>query len=105
MKSDTHLDSLVFQLTPTRTRCDLVIAANGNMEKIASGLLEPFLAHLKTARDQIAKEGYSITLKPPLHPPPSSPPALHLPSPSPHQNSFYSNILLPSQTTTSVTCN
>eukprot|EP00268_Persea_americana_P010909 TRINITY_DN1447_c0_g1_i13.p1 TRINITY_DN1447_c0_g1~~TRINITY_DN1447_c0_g1_i13.p1 ORF type:complete len:1329 (-),score=349.20 TRINITY_DN1447_c0_g1_i13:743-4729(-) len=64
MKSDTHLDSLVFQLTPTRTRCDLVIAANGNMEKIASGLLEPFLAHLKTARDQIAKGGYSIILKP-----------------------------------------
>lgn len=45
-------------------RCDLVIAANGNMVKIASGLLEPFLAHLKTARDQIAKGGYSITLKP-----------------------------------------
>ncbi|RWR83990.1 titin [Cinnamomum micranthum f. kanehirae] len=64
MESDTLLDSLVFQLTPTRTRCDLVIAANGNMEKIASGLLEPFLAHLKTARDQIAKGGYSITLKP-----------------------------------------
>ena len=45
-------------------RCDLVIAANGNMEKIASGLLERFLAHLKTARDQIAKGGYSIALEP-----------------------------------------
>ncbi|KAF8401934.1 hypothetical protein HHK36_012885 [Tetracentron sinense] len=88
MKSETWLDSAVFQLTPTRTRhyvvvvvvtslifqwkpntvffirCDLVIAANGKSEKIASGLLSPFLAHLKTAQDQIAKGGYSITLKP-----------------------------------------
>lgn len=49
---------------PLFIRCDLVIKANGSMEKIASGLLNPFLAHLKTARDQIAKGGYSITLKP-----------------------------------------
>lgn len=45
-------------------RCDLVITANGKTEKIASGLLEPFLTHLKTAREQIAKGGYSITLEP-----------------------------------------
>ncbi|XP_008802181.2 COP1-interacting protein 7 [Phoenix dactylifera] len=64
MKSETRLDSVVFQLTPTRTRCDLVIVANGKTEKIASGLLNPFLAHLKTAQDQIAKGGYSITLEP-----------------------------------------
>ncbi|CAA6666457.1 unnamed protein product [Spirodela intermedia] len=64
MKSETRLDAAVFQLTPTRTRCDLVIKANGSMEKIATGLLNPFLAHLKTARDQIAKGGYSITLEP-----------------------------------------
>ncbi|KAF5197157.1 Cop1-interacting protein [Thalictrum thalictroides] len=64
MKSKTRLDSAIFQLTPTRTRCDLVIVANGASEKIASGLLNPFLAHLKTAQDQIAKGGYSITLEP-----------------------------------------
>ncbi|XP_010906787.1 uncharacterized protein [Elaeis guineensis] len=64
MKSEARLDSAVFQLTPTRTRCDLVIVANGKTEKIASGLLNPFLAHLKTAQDQIAKGGYSITLEP-----------------------------------------
>ncbi|PIA45445.1 hypothetical protein AQUCO_01700757v1 [Aquilegia coerulea] len=64
MKSKTRLDSAVFQLTPTRTRCDLVIVANGASEKIASGLLNPFLAHLKTAQEQIAKGGYSITLEP-----------------------------------------
>ncbi|XP_015887871.3 COP1-interacting protein 7 isoform X2 [Ziziphus jujuba] len=64
MKSLTQLDSAVFQLTPTRTRCDLVISANGKTEKLASGLLNPFLAHLKTAQEQMAKGGYSITLEP-----------------------------------------
>ncbi|OVA02370.1 hypothetical protein BVC80_9099g173 [Macleaya cordata] len=64
MKSGTRLDSAVFQLTPTRTRYDLVIIANGKTEKIGSGLLNPFLTHLKTAQDQIAKGGYSITLEP-----------------------------------------
>ncbi|CAI9118148.1 OLC1v1019674C1 [Oldenlandia corymbosa var. corymbosa] len=64
MKSNARLDSAVFHLTPTRTRCDLFIVANGKKEKIASGLLNPFLAHLKTARDQIEKGGYSIVLEP-----------------------------------------
>lgn len=45
-------------------RCDLVIFAGKKSEKIASGLLEPFLSHLKSAKDQISKGGYSITLKP-----------------------------------------
>ncbi|WOL15934.1 hypothetical protein Cni_G24716 [Canna indica] len=64
MRSEARLDSAVFQLTPTRTRCDLVIIANGKTEKLASGLLNPFLAHLKTAQDQVAKGGYSIILEP-----------------------------------------
>ncbi|XP_077252855.1 COP1-interacting protein 7-like isoform X2 [Tasmannia lanceolata] len=64
MKSETRLDSAVFQLTPTRTRFDLVITANGKTEKIASGLLNPFVAHLKKAQDEIAKGGYSIILEP-----------------------------------------
>ncbi|CAN6479517.1 unnamed protein product [Victoria cruziana] len=64
MKPETRLDSAMFQLTPTRTRCDLIITANGEKEKIASGLLNPFLSHLKTAQDQIAKGGYSIVLEP-----------------------------------------
>ena len=45
-------------------RCDLVISANGKTEKIASGLLNPFLAHLKIAQEQMAKGGYSIILEP-----------------------------------------
>ncbi|XP_052207677.1 COP1-interacting protein 7 isoform X2 [Diospyros lotus] len=65
MDSRTRLDSVLFQLTPTRTRCDLVISARGVNEKLASGLLEPFLSHLKSAKDQIQKGGYSITLRPP----------------------------------------
>ncbi|XP_056168859.1 COP1-interacting protein 7 [Syzygium oleosum] len=64
MKPSTRLDSAVFQLTPTRTRCDLVIVANGKSVKIASGLLSPFLAHLKAAQEQVARGGYSIILEP-----------------------------------------
>ncbi|KAK3424295.1 hypothetical protein EUGRSUZ_F01094 [Eucalyptus grandis] len=63
MDSRTHLDYVLFQLTPTRTRCDLVIYAGKANEKLASGLLEPFLSHLKSAKDQISKGGYSITLR------------------------------------------
>ncbi|CAJ1967062.1 unnamed protein product [Sphenostylis stenocarpa] len=64
MNSATRLDSVVFQLTPTRTRFDLVITMNGKKEKVVSGLLNPFLSHLKAAQDQIAKGGYSIVLVP-----------------------------------------
>ncbi|CAA0842980.1 COP1-interacting protein 7 [Striga hermonthica] len=64
MDSKAVVDHALFQLTPTRTRCDLVIFAGEKSEKIASGLLEPFISHLKTAKDQISKGGYSITLKP-----------------------------------------
>ncbi|TQD78842.1 hypothetical protein C1H46_035622 [Malus baccata] len=66
MDSRTRLDHVLFQLTPTRTRCELVIfaAGGGANEKLASGLLEPFLGHLKCAKDQISKGGYSITLRP-----------------------------------------
>lgn len=41
-----------------------MIIDDGKTEKIATGLLDPFLAHLKTAQDQVAKGGYSIVLKP-----------------------------------------
>jgi hypothetical protein len=40
------------------------VVANGRKEKIASGLLNPFVTHLKVAQEQIAKGGYSITLEP-----------------------------------------
>jgi hypothetical protein len=41
-----------------------VIVSGGVSEKLASGLLEPFISHLKCAKDQISKGGYSITLCP-----------------------------------------
>ncbi|XP_039051284.1 COP1-interacting protein 7-like isoform X2 [Hibiscus syriacus] len=65
MDSTTVLDRALFQLTPTRTRFDLVLFYKGKNEKLASGLFEPFICHLKFARDQISKGGYSITLQPP----------------------------------------
>ncbi|XWS19562.1 hypothetical protein CRYUN_Cryun31cG0026100 [Craigia yunnanensis] len=65
MDSTTLLDRALFQLTPTRTRFDLVLFSKGKNEKLASGLFEPFISHLKFARDQISKGGYSITLQPP----------------------------------------
>nr|KYP39216.1 hypothetical protein KK1_039484 [Cajanus cajan] len=63
MDPNTCLDHALFQLTPTRTRCDLVVVGGGVSERLASGLLEPFLSHLKSAKDQISKGGYSITLR------------------------------------------
>ncbi|XP_022715919.1 COP1-interacting protein 7 isoform X2 [Durio zibethinus] len=65
MDSTTLLDRALFQLTPTRTRFDLVVFSKGKNEKLASGIFEPFVSHLKFARDQISKGGYSITLQPP----------------------------------------
>ncbi|KAL5772487.1 hypothetical protein ACOSQ2_012411 [Xanthoceras sorbifolium] len=67
MDSATRLDYALFQLTPTRTRFDLVLFCRGNSEKLASGLFEPFISHLKFARDAISKGGYSINLRPPIH--------------------------------------
>ncbi|KAJ8549602.1 hypothetical protein K7X08_033309 [Anisodus acutangulus] len=65
MDSKTLLDYALFQLTPTRTRCDLVVFSGSKNEKLASGLVEPFISHLKFAKDQIPKGGYSITMRPP----------------------------------------
>lgn len=61
----TYLEYALFQLTPTRTRCDLLLFSGKNKEKLASGLVEPFISHLKFFKDQISKGGYSITLRPP----------------------------------------
>lgn len=41
-----------------------MIVASDVSERLASGLLEPFVSHLKCAKDQISKGGYSITLCP-----------------------------------------
>ncbi|EOA15946.1 hypothetical protein CARUB_v10004040mg [Capsella rubella] len=64
MDPRTRLDYALFQLTPTRTRCELVIFYGGENEKLASGIFQPFVTHLKSVRDQISKGGYSVTLRP-----------------------------------------
>eukprot|EP00250_Pteridium_aquilinum_P016591 c23181_g2_i1 orf=283-4848(-) len=65
MRADTQLDYAIFQLTPTRTRCELLVVAKGLTYKLASGLLKPFVSHLRAAEEQLAKGGYSIRLEPP----------------------------------------
>ncbi|XP_064950004.1 uncharacterized protein LOC135599150 isoform X1 [Musa acuminata AAA Group] len=63
MNSDTPLDYAVFQLSPRRSRCELFVSGNGKTEKLASGFLKPFIAHLKVAEDQAAQAGNSIKLE------------------------------------------
>lgn len=65
MDSKTILDYALFQLTPTRTRFELLVFNGAVREKIASGLFEPFISHLKFVKDEISKGGYSIRLLPP----------------------------------------
>ncbi|KAL2336382.1 hypothetical protein Fmac_010828 [Flemingia macrophylla] len=63
MKSDTLLDYAVFQLSPRRSRCELLVSSDGNTEKLASGLVKPFLTHLKVAEEQAALATPSIKLE------------------------------------------
>nr|GEW86936.1 COP1-interacting protein 7 [Tanacetum cinerariifolium] len=58
----THLEYALFQLTPTRTRCDLLLCYGSKKEKLASGLVEPFISHLKYFKDQISKGGLVVML-------------------------------------------
>ncbi|XWS18784.1 hypothetical protein CRYUN_Cryun32bG0074400 [Craigia yunnanensis] len=63
MKSDMFLDYAVFQLSPKHSRCELFVSSNGNMEKLASGLVKPFVSHLKVAEEQVALSLQSIKLE------------------------------------------
>ncbi|KAL1811369.1 uncharacterized protein LOC108227169 [Daucus carota subsp. sativus] len=63
MKSETPIDYAVFQLSPKRSRCELFISRDGNVEKLASGLLKPFVAQLKIAEEQVALSAKSIKLE------------------------------------------
>ncbi|KAF7136412.1 hypothetical protein RHSIM_Rhsim08G0241800 [Rhododendron simsii] len=62
MKSGTPLDYAIFQLSPKRSRCELFVSSNGNIEKLASGLVKPFVTHLKVAEEQVALAVQSIRL-------------------------------------------
>ncbi|XP_023643151.1 uncharacterized protein LOC17896027 [Capsella rubella] len=52
MRSDTVLDYAVFELSPKHSRCELFVSSNEETEKLASGLIEPFLNHLKVLEAQ-----------------------------------------------------
>lgn len=63
MKSDTPLDYAVFQLSPKRSRCELFASSDGNTEKLASGLVKPFVTHLKVAEEQVSLAVQTIKLE------------------------------------------
>ncbi|XP_073064568.1 uncharacterized protein [Primulina eburnea] len=63
LKSETPLDYAVFHLSPKRSRCELFVSSDGSTDKIASGLLKPFVAHLKFAEEQIASAARSVKLE------------------------------------------
>ncbi|OWM68421.1 hypothetical protein CDL15_Pgr004903 [Punica granatum] len=63
MKSDVPLDHAVFQLSPKRSRCELIASCNGRSEKLASGLIKPFVTHLKVAEEQFLQNVQSIKLE------------------------------------------
>ncbi|KAF5733480.1 hypothetical protein HS088_TW17G01024 [Tripterygium wilfordii] len=63
MKSDTPLDYAEFQLSPKRARCELFVSSHGNTEKLASGLIKPFVTHLEVAEDQVVHSLQSIRLE------------------------------------------
>ncbi|GKB96887.1 hypothetical protein Tco_0983024 [Tanacetum coccineum] len=63
MKSETLLDYATFKLSQNRSRCELFVSSNGNTEKLASGLVKPFVTHLKVVEKQVALEVQSIKLE------------------------------------------
>ncbi|KAM0017557.1 hypothetical protein Hdeb2414_s0027g00689441 [Helianthus debilis subsp. tardiflorus] len=63
MEFDTPLDYAAFQLSPKHSRCELFVSSNGNVEKLASGLVKPFVTHLKVVEEQVASSVQSIKLE------------------------------------------
>ncbi|GAB2268993.1 hypothetical protein Dimus_003922 [Dionaea muscipula] len=63
MASDIPLDYAVLQLSPRRSRCELFVSYDGTIEKLASGLVKPFLTHLRVAEEQVGQAAKSIKLE------------------------------------------
>lgn len=63
MELDTPLDYAAFQLSPRHSRCELFVSINGNREKLASGLVKPFMTHLKVVEEQVALSVQFIKLE------------------------------------------
>lgn len=63
MKGDTPLDYAEFQLTQSRTRCELFVCSEGMTEKLASGFFKPFVTHLRAVEVQVARGNQVIRLE------------------------------------------
>ncbi|XP_052627727.1 uncharacterized protein LOC111910361 isoform X2 [Lactuca sativa] len=63
MELDMPLDYAAFQLSPKHSRCELIVSSNGNTEKLASGLVKPFLTHLKVVEEQVGSSAQFIKLE------------------------------------------
>ncbi|CAN6451344.1 unnamed protein product [Victoria cruziana] len=63
MKTDSPLDYAVFQLSPKKSRCELFVSGEGKTEKLASGLLKPFVSHLRVAEEQVGQAVQTIKLE------------------------------------------
>ncbi|XP_010498083.1 PREDICTED: glutamic acid-rich protein-like isoform X2 [Camelina sativa] len=55
MKADTVLDYAVFELSPKNSRYELFVWSNEEEEKLASGLIQPFLNHLRVLESQASQ--------------------------------------------------
>ncbi|XP_052623821.1 COP1-interacting protein 7-like [Lactuca sativa] len=63
MELDMPLDYASFQLSPKHSRCELIVSSNGNTEKLESGLVKPFLTHLKVVEEQVGSSAQFIKLE------------------------------------------
>ncbi|KAJ4916030.1 COP1-interacting protein-related protein [Raphanus sativus] len=52
MKADSVLDYAIFELSHKHSRCELFVSSNGETEKLASGLIQPFVNHLSVLATQ-----------------------------------------------------
>ncbi|KAL1224120.1 COP1-interacting protein 7 [Cardamine amara subsp. amara] len=59
MKANAVLDYAVFELSPKHSRCELFVSCNGENEKLASGLIEPFVNHLRVLESQASQRTQS----------------------------------------------
>lgn len=64
LSADTTLDCVLFKLTTTRTRCEVYGIANGLSDKLFTGLLRPFVSHIRAAQEQIDDGAHTIKLEP-----------------------------------------
>ncbi|GJP50080.1 hypothetical protein CLOM_g9222 [Closterium sp. NIES-68] len=60
----TILENIQLTLNPTRSRCEVLISANGSTTVLSSGLLKPFASHIKAVEEQLSSGSHLIKLDP-----------------------------------------